>query len=509
MKKYMGNKSRILPNIYEAAKFAPAGCTVFDAFAGTTNVGQFFKSKGYKIISNDVNATSRLLGEVYLCLNTLPSFNALFASNCYSIQRLKELMGTAEFAEKKELFITLNHNTNDESYLRRFCDTNAFHLLVYLSFYATELDYQTQEYNYTLLAPDFIWRNFCAKGPNSDYFNLVSQKSILAQIETLKKYESKHGKHKTISKAIKLLSEIYAPPFKIENLSTAIHLLESNLSNLNSDASINTVIRKLTALSRRNNHIGKRMFFSEDHGHRIDTINNMSLLWRKDELITIEEYNFIQCSLIEATALFSNTSATYQAFYKTYRANTLQEFRLIFPEIISSNFEHKVYCNDTFDIISNIDEPYDILYLDPPYNWRIYDSNYHLLNLLSDFYNIADNVIEYEAGIAGAAGENRTLVREYTNYNRRNTFEDLLFELIHAAKCKYIIISYSDSLSNHNKNSLSSVQKIENFLNDTTLFVADSYKKIEVESVNFESRKSKKKEDIHELLFIVEKRNSN
>ena len=143
------------------------------------------------------------------------------------------------------------------------------------------------------------------------------------------------------------------------------------------------------------------------------------------------------------------------------------------------------------------------------YIWRIYDSNYHLLNLLSDFYNIADNVLEYESGITGAAGENRTLEREYTNYNRRNTFEDLLFELIRAAKCKYIIISYSDSLSNHNKNSLSSVQKIENFLNDASLFVPGSYQKIEVRSINFESRKSEKKEKIHELLFIAQKRNSN
>lgn len=509
MKKYMGNKSRILPNIYEAAQFAPAGCTIFDAFAGTTNVGQFFKSKGYRIISNDINATSRLLGEVYLCLNSIPSFEILFASNCYSIQRLNNLITTAEFIEKKERFITLNHNTNNESYLKKCRDTNAFNLLVYLSFYANKDDYENQNYSYTLLAPDFIWRNYCEKGTNSDYFNLVSQKSILAQIEALKKYESKHGVHKVTSKSIKLLSEIYVPPFKIANLFTVIHLLESSADEITSDTSIKTVIQKLTKLAGRNNHTGKRMFFSEEHGHRIDTINDLLLLWRKDELITNDEYNFVQCSLIEATALFSNTSATYQAFYKTYRANTLQEFRLVFPEITSSDFEHKIYCNDTFDIISNIEEPYDILYLDPPYNWRIYDSNYHLLNLLSDFYNIADNVLEYESGITGAAGENKTQIRKYTNYNRRNTFEDLLFKLIRAAKCKYIIISYSDSLSNHNKNSLSSVQKIENFLKDTSLFVPESYKKIEVESVNFESRKSKKKEDIHELLFIAEKRNSN
>lgn len=502
----MGNKSRILPSIYKAAKFAPDKCTIFDAFAGTTNVGQFFKENGYKVISNDVNATSRLLGEVYLCQNVVPSFNTLFSTDCFSINNLNRLITTAEFIEKKEAFISLNHNTNNEIFLRKCYSTNAFNLLVYLSFFASKEDYLETNYQYSLLAPDFIWRNFCVKGTNSEYFNLVSQKSIIAQIESLKKYEAKHGNNKVITKAIKLLKDIYTPPFKMKNLKTAIELLNTNSFELGDDSTIKSVIQKLTSLSKRNNHIGNRMFFSEDHGHRIDTINNLSLIWRKDELITVDEYNFIQCALIEATALFSNTSATYQAFYKTYRANTLQEFRLVFPEIIASPFNHSVYCADTFDLISTLDEPYDILYLDPPYNWRIYDSNYHLLNLLSDYYSIADEILQYEQGISGAAGENRTLVREYTNYNRRNTFEDLLFKLIRSSTCKYVIISYSDSLSNHNKNSLSSVQKIENFLNDDSLFVTESYKKIEVKSVNFESRKSEKKEGIHELLFIAQKK---
>ncbi len=506
MKKYMGNKNRILSQIYEAAKFAPDHCTIFDAFAGTTNVGQFFKSKGYRIISNDVNAVSRLLGNVYLCLNELPSFKQLFNSNCYSINQIQRLISTPDFIEKKEAFILLNHNTNHEEYLKKHYDSHAFNLLVYLSFFADERDYCDTYYNYKLLAPDFIWRNFCVKGTNSEYFNLVSQKSIISQIEALRKYETKYGKNKTISKAIDLLTEIYVPPFKIHNLYTVLELLNNYISSSENEPIIPAVIQKLSSLSQRNNHIGNRMFFSESHGHRIDTINNLSLLWRKDGLITEKEYNFIQCSLVEAAALFSNTSATYQAFYKTYRANTLQEFRLVFPEIIPSDYDHIVFCDDTFNLISTIKESYDILYLDPPYNWRIYDSNYHLLNLLSDYYNIADMILAYEAGIAGAAGENRTLIREYTNYNRRNTFEDLLFKLICAAKCKYIILSYSDSLSNHNKNSLSSVEKIEAFLKDTSIFVPSSYQKIEVKSVNFESRKSKKKEDIHELLFIAQKK---
>lgn len=504
MKKYMGNKSKILPSIYKAAQIAPEARTIFDAFSGTTNVGRYFRSKGYRVLSNDVNSTSFLLGNVYLLQNEIPKFENLFNSCCYTIQQIKNMHGTDEFESKKVEFIKLNHNTNNEDYLSSISNTNAFDLLVYLSFFASNQDYEDTFYNYDLLASDFIWRNYCYNGYKSEYFNLVSQKSINSQIELLEnigttKYSS------DINIVIEQLRMVYTPPFSLDNISTSLKTLVKINEDLN-NIKITKCIAKLETLLKRKNHTGRRMFFSEEHGHRIDTINNLNLLWYKDGLITQEEYNFIQCSLVEAVALFSNTSATYQAFYKTYRANTQQTFRLFFPEIVKSNQDNKVFCEDTFKLINNIKEEYDILYLDPPYNWRIYDSNYHLLNLLSDYLSIADSIIDFEKGIAGAAGENRTTQRSYTNYNRRNTFEELLFDLIKSSNCKYVVISYSDSLSNHNKNSHSSVEKISQFLKDPDYFVPSTYKKIEVNSINFESRKSEKKEEIHELLFIAEKK---
>ena len=508
MKKYMGNKSRILPDIFKATKIAPNKCTIFDAFSGTTNVGQFFKNQGYSVISNDINETSRLLGEVYLCTKRVPSFKKLFDSDCYTATKINRLIDTPQFNKKKEDFIKLNHSTNNEDYLRRYYNSRAYALLVYLSFFASQKDFHDPFYKYSLVAPDFIWRNFCKNGTNSKYFNLVSQKSIVSQIKHLEKYMKLYGNSKTIRKVCNLLVTVYTPPFKMNNLNKAIVLLENYLKESEHSDQIALIIKKLSSISNKKNNLGNRMFFSEQHGHRIDTINNLSLLWLKEKLISKSEYNFIQCSLVESVALFSNTSATYQAFYKTLRANTLQKFRLVFPEIYSSNKKHKVYCSDTFSLISSMKDSYDIIYLDPPYNWRIYDSNYHLLNLLSDYHNIADSILEYESGIAGAAGENRKLIRTYTNYNRRDTFENLLFNLILAAKCKYVIISYSDSLSNHNKNSLSSINKIETFLKNNKYFKPNKFKKIEVNSVNFESRKRKQKENIHELLFIAEKKNS-
>lgn len=501
MKKYMGNKSKIIDTIYsEAENLCPEAKTLFDAFSGTTNVGQYFKRKGFRIISNDVNETSYLLGEVYLKINELPSFTFLFSSHCKAIKKMSALEKSGELKGLINKLIILNHNTNDSSYLETIQDSNALKILAYLSFAATQEDCADESYGYKLKASDFIWRNYCFEGTNSKYFNLVTKKSIISQIKAL---QATRLKKDTISRVQASLESVFTPPYDITALGKAITELKKEE---NDDPHTKSIVQKLEALKCKKNHIGRRMFFSEEHGHRIDIINNLNLLWLRSGFINEAEYKYLQCALVEAVALFSNTSATYQAFYKTYRENTKQEFRLVVPEIIPSSENHQVYCKDTFELIDTLKERYDLLYLDPPYNWRIYDSNYHLLNLIAGYNNVADSILDFEKGISGAAGENRTLTRHYTNYNRRSTFEDLLFSLIRKAKCRYIIISYSDSLSNHNKNSLSSVERIEAFLNNPDYFDPTKYKKVEVNSIKFESRKSERKDKIHELLFIAKKK---
>ncbi len=53
--RYIGNKENILENIYSILQLnSVSGKTFFDFFAGTTNVGRFFKSKGYQVSSSDI-----------------------------------------------------------------------------------------------------------------------------------------------------------------------------------------------------------------------------------------------------------------------------------------------------------------------------------------------------------------------------------------------------------------------------------------------------------------------
>ncbi len=92
--KYAGSKLRLLPFILEMAGRTGAR-DVFDAFAGTTRVGQAFARRGFRVVSNDSAVWSRTFGlcylknrrprnyfgEIFAHLNSLPPTDGWFTAN--------------------------------------------------------------------------------------------------------------------------------------------------------------------------------------------------------------------------------------------------------------------------------------------------------------------------------------------------------------------------------------------------------------------------------------------
>lgn len=76
--RYIGNKENILENIYTILQANNvSGKTFFDFFAGTTNVGRFFKSKNYQVSSSDILYLSYCLQKAYIENNSEPKFEKL------------------------------------------------------------------------------------------------------------------------------------------------------------------------------------------------------------------------------------------------------------------------------------------------------------------------------------------------------------------------------------------------------------------------------------------------
>ena len=69
-----------------------------------------------------------------------------------------------------------------------------------------------------------------------------------------------------------------------------------------------------------------------------------------------------------------------------------------------------------------------------------------------------------------------------------------------------MVLSYSDSKSNHEREEIgTTLDVLSAFFRDKEIF--EHYELYRIQSVNFESRKGNKKNDINELLFVAKKKN--
>jgi adenine-specific DNA-methyltransferase len=82
--RFIGKKDKLLDKIYQVVKSTKIKDGVFcDFFAGTASVGNFFKQKGFKIISSDLLFFSYVLQEAYIKNNTQPKFTKLLKNIGY------------------------------------------------------------------------------------------------------------------------------------------------------------------------------------------------------------------------------------------------------------------------------------------------------------------------------------------------------------------------------------------------------------------------------------------
>lgn len=79
--RFIGNKENLVEQIYQIMQSKNViGSSFFDFFAGTTNVGQFFKKKGYQVFSSDLLYFSFVLQKAYLANNEEPIFEKLLST---------------------------------------------------------------------------------------------------------------------------------------------------------------------------------------------------------------------------------------------------------------------------------------------------------------------------------------------------------------------------------------------------------------------------------------------
>jgi len=176
----------------------------------------------------------------------------------------------------------------------------------------------------------------------------------------------------------------------------------------------------------------QRQYFSDGNGMRCDAIRQRIENWKKEKLISADEYYFLITSLVESIDKCANTASVYGAFLKKLKKSAQNNLVLKPAELIINDQNHEVFKGDINEIAEKVEG--DILYLDPPYNQRQYATNYHILETIAKYDN---------PKIHGKTG-----LREYQSqkslYCSRTQAREAFKDLILKAKTKYIFLSYNN-----------------------------------------------------------------
>lgn len=175
-----------------------------------------------------------------------------------------------------------------------------------------------------------------------------------------------------------------------------------------------------------------RMYFTEENAIKIDSMRNQIEKWYKFDNINKNEYFYLLTCLIEAADKVANTASVYEAFLKKMKRSAQNTIELKpLPIIISDGTSGVVYKEDSNTLIKKIKG--DILYMDPPYNSRKYNTNYHILE------TIAYGDMPEIKGKTGVRCDG-----SLSSFNSRQKVLDAFEDIVKNAKFKYIFLSYND-----------------------------------------------------------------
>jgi adenine-specific DNA-methyltransferase len=175
---------------------------------------------------------------------------------------------------------------------------------------------------------------------------------------------------------------------------------------------------------------GPRRFFTTENAGRADAIRQAAEEWRRDALLTPDEYFYLLCSLLEALDAVANTASVYGAYLKRFKSTALKPLTLRPLRLVNHVSGCRAHHADANALIEQIE--CDVLYLDPPYNHRQYGANYHLLETVARYD---------EPAVTGVAG-----LPDYarSRYCRRREVAAAFEHLVRAARCRHILVSYND-----------------------------------------------------------------
>lgn len=220
----------------------------------------------------------------------------------------------------------------------------------------------------------------------------------------------------------------------------SLELIEGDIFN---EFSIGGTPKTVSVEKLQNQSIKSRMFFSGQVGRKIDTIRTTLIEDLRNGKIGENTKNLVLALILKYADCNANTTGVYGAYLKN---ENKQEKKFLTDEIISELVNMEYVDNKEFNFkrmsieesLINI-EPKDIIYFDPPYTTRKYESNYQILEYISDI----DFDLSYIKNDTISAAPSKVIDNPFGKKAKTyGIFEKMISE--GSKKAKVVIISYSN-----------------------------------------------------------------
>tara|TARA_B100000959_G_scaffold67577_1_gene71638 strand:+ start:329 stop:1393 length:1065 start_codon:yes stop_codon:yes gene_type:complete len=165
------------------------------------------------------------------------------------------------------------------------------------------------------------------------------------------------------------------------------------------------------------------------NGERVDAIRN-DLEGRQDDPL----FSVLLTSLIEATDRVDSTTGVQMAYLKNWAPRSHNPLELRLPNLLPG--PGRAVRGNAVDLAPELG-PFDLAYLDPPYNQHRYIANYHIWETLvawddPDHYGIANKRVECREPCSSSP------------FNHKPLMPDALRSVIAAVNARLVVLSYND-----------------------------------------------------------------
>jgi adenine-specific DNA-methyltransferase len=171
-------------------------------------------------------------------------------------------------------------------------------------------------------------------------------------------------------------------------------------------------------------------FFQPFNGQRIDAIRDRIERDHRQSPL----YPLLLTSLIESADRVDSTTGVQMAYVKQWAPRSFTPLQLRVPELLAG--PGTAVRGDACQLAEELG-PFDIAYLDPPYNQHRYFTNYHVWETLvawdaPQHYGVACKRLD--------AREEHTKSR----FNSKRAMPDALRAVVRAVRCELLVLSYND-----------------------------------------------------------------